>query len=160
MAEFAIALGAVALGVLAIVGYDAFRRPGDERDPEQPHNVARGSAQSEAEAAAPVSEMDEEAAAPLLAYVEEIGSGELPALAFDADPLGAPIPAGLPVAAPAEFIDTTANWLSCFAWPTTPAPSVPLSSVQVCEPDRFEPEGPTGVFPADWIAKVLAGGPR
>lgn len=57
-----------------------------------------------------------------------------PAQRFAADPLSAPLAGPL---APAVI-----------------AQSVPVS------PAPFQPEGPTGVFPSDWIAKVLAGGPR
>lgn len=76
--------------------------------------------------------------AELRAFVEEIGTGEFPSLAFVADPLGAPIPDGHLVAEPAFFHDVTADWLSTFAWPTSPAPPVPFSSVQVVEPDPYE----------------------
>lgn len=125
-------------------------------DMDAPINVERGRARSEAAMAAPVSDADEEAAAPLVAYVEKIGTGEFPSLAFAADPLGAPIPDGHLVADPAFFHDVTADWLSAFAWPTSPAPVVPFSSVQVVEPDPLELEGPTGVFSKDWIDRIIA----
>jgi hypothetical protein len=57
-----------------------------------------------------------------------------PAQRFAADPLGAPLAGPLVPAVIAQSV------------PVSPAP--------------FQPEGPTGVFPSDWIAKVLAGGPR
>lgn len=159
MTTFLIAAGFLALGIGALIAFDALRRPGDERDPEQPHNP-RTRADYVAATAAPLSEADKEAAAPLVAFVEEIGTDELPDLAFDIDPLAAPIPVGYRVAEAAFFHDVTADWLSAFAWPTSPAPVVPFSSVQVVEPDPFELEGPTGVFSRDWIEKAMAGGSR
>jgi hypothetical protein len=153
----AIVSGVAVAVLLFVIVADALRRPGDERDPEQPHNADRARSSSEAAAAAPISDVDEQAAAPLLAYVEEIGSGEFPALAFDADPLGAPIPETVQHADPALFNVSAAAWLLP-AWPT--APTVPLSSVQVAEPDPLLLDGPTVVWTQDWIAQVLAGGPR
>lgn len=160
MTALLIVSGIFAAGFTAVIVADAFRRPGDERDPEQPHNTDRARSSSEAAAAAPVSDVDEEAAAPLLAYVEEIGSDEFPVVAFAADPLTEPIPLDHPIALPAEYHDVWAERLSAFAWPTAPTPAVPLSSVQVCEPDPLNLEGPTAVWSRDWIAQVLAGGPR
>lgn len=136
MTTFLLAAGFLALGIGALIAFDALRRPGDERDPEQPHNP-RTRKHYEAETAAPLSQADVEAAAPLVAFVEEIGTGELPDLAFDIDPLAAPIPVGHRVAEPAFFHDVTADWLSAFAWPTSPAPAVPFTSVQVSEPDPY-----------------------
>lgn len=57
-----------------------------------------------------------------------------PVEAFAKDPLSAPLAGPLAPAVIAQLV------------PVSPAP--------------FQPEGPTGVFPSDWIAKVLAGGPR
>jgi hypothetical protein len=152
----AIVAGIVTLGIGALIAADALRRPGDERDLEATHTPLTR-ADYEAETAAPVSDQDEAAAAPLLAYVEEIGSGEFPALAFLVDPLSAPLPDDVPHADPALFNASAAAWLLP-AWPT--APTVPLSSVQVCEPDPLNLEGPTAVWSRDWITNVLAGGPR
>jgi hypothetical protein len=140
------------LGVGALIAADALRRPGDERDLEATHTPLTR-ADYEAEAAAPVSDVDEAAAAPLLAYVEEIGTGEFPALAFDADPLGAPIPETVKPADPALFNASAAAWLLP-AWPT--APSMPLSSVQLSEPEPFEPESFTRGWTREQLAQVLA----
>jgi len=154
MTAMLIITGLVVLGVGGTVAFDALRRPGDQRDPEQPRNVEKLRAHSEAEAAAPVSEADEAEAAQL---VDEISTGEFPALAFDVDPLAAPIPIGHTVADPALFNASAAAWLLP-AWPTTP--TVPLASVQVPEPDPLQLDGPTVVWHRDWINQVLAGGPR
>jgi hypothetical protein len=128
-------------------------------DMDAPMDVERHRAKSEAEMAAPVTEADEEAAAPLVAYVEAVGTNEFPNLAFDADPLGAPIPEGHLVAEPEFFTAVTADWLSVFSW--HPASRVPLASVQVAEPEPVEIEG----FTQSWtradvermVAKAKAG---
>lgn len=159
MTETLIIAGLLVLAVGSVIVVDALRRPPDERDPERTRRAVRTRADFEAEVAIAVSDVDEEAAAPLLAYVEEIGTGEFPAHAFDADPLGAPIPDGHRFALPADWHDTTADWLACFAWPPTTAPTTPLSSVlvpDVPEPAPFALEGPTGVFSKDWMDEVMA----
>jgi hypothetical protein len=103
-----------------------------------------------------LSAKDEAEVAELRAFVEEIGSGEFPSLAFDADPLGAPIPDGHRVEAEAFFHDLFADKISAFTWVAAERSTVALSSVQVVEPAPFELEGPTGVFSRDWINKVIA----
>jgi len=126
----------------------------DERDPEAPRDLDRGHARSEAEAAKEdaLSAADAAEVAELHEYFQEIGTGELPIIqAFDIDPLGAPIPADLPVAEPALFDDVTAHWLSLFTW-TAPADTVPLSSVQVPEPDPLELDG----FTTGWTKSEMA----
>lgn len=155
MTAILIVTGLLVLGVGSVIAADALRRPGDERDPEQPHNPLTR-ADYEAEAAAPVSEVDEAAAAPLLAYVEEVGTGEFPSLAFDADPLGAPIPDDHHPAEPAFFVEAVAGRFShqFSAWPA--APALPLSSVQVPDPDPFEAEGFTRGWTREQLAAVLA----
>lgn len=156
MTTILIVTALLVLGVGSVIAADALRRPGDERDPEQVHNADRGRANSEAAAAAEVSDVDELAAAPLLAYVEEIGTGEFPALAFDADPLGAPIPDDHHPAEPAFFVEAVAGRFShqFSAWPA--APALPLSSVQVPDPDPFEVEGFTRGWTREQLAAVLA----
>lgn len=158
MTTILIVSGILAVGFTAVVVADALRRPGDERDPEQPHRVEKVRAQSEAEAAGEVTEVDEAEAAELVAFVEAVGTDEFPVLAFGADPLTEPIPADHPIALPAEYHDVWAERLSAFAWPTAPAPSVPLSSVQVLEPEPFEPESFTRGWTREQLAQILAEG--
>lgn len=103
--------------------------------------------------AAPLSEADVVAAAPLVAFVEKISTGEqLLVLAFDTDPLATPIPEDRHVADPALFNDVTAEWLSLFTWPPT-AP-LSLSSLPLLEP---EPKDDDGEFTAErWTAIDVA----
>ena len=159
MTAILVSATAVVLAIGALMAYDALRRPGDERSPEQPHNP-RTRADYEAEVAAPVAAVDEVAAAPLVAFVEKIGTDEFPTLAFDADPLGECIPDGYVMESETFFNDLAATRLSAFTWTATPGTTVALSSVQVVEPAPFELEGPTGVFSRDWIEKAMAGGAR
>jgi len=140
------------LGIGSVIVADAFRRPGDARDPEQPHNPLTR-ADYEAETAAPVSEVDEAAASQLLAYVEKVGTGEFPSLAFAADPLGAPIPADHRFADPTLFNVSAAAWLLP-AWPT--APLLPLTSVQIADPDPFDVESFTRGWTREQIAALVA----
>lgn len=114
---------------------------------DAPINIERERAKSEAAMAAPVSAADEQDAAPYVAYVEEIGTGEFPNLAFEVDPLGAPIPDGYQTPELVFFQDTTASWLSAFSWTAAAEPPVPLASVQVAEPEPFEVMG----FTQTWI---------
>lgn len=154
-----IASGVVVLAVVAVVVFDALRRPGDQRDPEQPSNIERLRPQSKAAMAAPVSDADEQAAAELVSFVEEVSTGGFPSLAFDADPLGAPIPDGHVVEAETFFNDLAADRLSAFTWTAAARETVALSSVpvpHVPEVDPFALEGPTGVFGRDWMAQVMA----
>jgi hypothetical protein len=180
MRESLIAAAFLVLAFGAVVTADALRRRGDEKDPEQPVFVERDRAKSEAQMAAPVSDADEEAAAPLVAYVVEIGTDELPIVhppvrrrrvdkppsprqqaamraralapvrAFDADPLGAPIPGQHRAEEPALFEAEAERW---FAPALAAAPAFPDLPA---EPPSFDLEGPTGVFPKDWIAQVMA----
>lgn len=165
MADFLIALGIlVLLGVGAAVVVRV-RKNGtevkDQRDPEQPRNVERMRAASEAEAAKdePLSPADAEEAAELVAWVEEIGTGEqFLVLAFDADPLSAPIPEDLGFAEPDTFHEVTAGWLSQFTWSLPAEPATPLSSVKVIEPDPLLLESFTTGWSRDEIAAILAKG--
>lgn len=91
------------------------------------------------------------------AFVEKIGTGEFPALAFLADPLGAPIPEDHTYASPVDFHEVWAGKLSLFVWPTGPAEQVPLSSVQVPDPDPFELESFTRGWTRAQIAEMVAG---
>lgn len=145
MSDFLIALGILALLGVGVYVVDRVRKSGtevkDERDPEQPRNVERGHARSEAEAAKdePLSPAEAEEAAELVAFLDEIGTGEQPlVLAFDADPLTAPIPDDRAVADPDLFDEVTAGWLSLFTWTPVTDPVVPFSSVQISEPEPFE----------------------
>lgn len=130
----------------------------DEIDPEAPRNLERRRAASEAAAAADrvLSQHDEAEVAELHEYFQEIGTGEFPALAFLADPLGAPIPEDHTYASPVDFNEVWAGRLSLFVWPTTPAALVPLSSVQVPDPDPFELESFTGSWTAADVARMVA----
>jgi hypothetical protein len=133
----------------------------DERDPEQPRNVERGRAHSEAEAAkdVPLSEAEEEDAAELVAFLDKIGTGEqLLVLAFDADPLSAPIPEDRSYAEPDLWNDVTASWLSRFTWTLPTEPAVPFSSVQVSEPAPLDVESFTTGWTRAEIAEILAKG--
>jgi hypothetical protein len=156
VAELIAVAGFLVLLVGGIVATDALRRKGDEKDPERPVFVERDRAKSEAQMAAPVSEADEEAAAPYVAYVEEIGTNEFPTLAFDADPLGAPIPDGYVIEDEAYFNDVTAKWLAAFTWTAEAAPPVPLSSVQVVEPEPFEVMGFTQSWTTADVQRMVA----
>jgi hypothetical protein len=125
-------------------------------DMDAPMDLERNRARSEAEMAAPVSDADEEAAAPLVAYVEEIGTGEFPTLAFAADPLGAPIPDGHLVEEEAFFHDLFADKISAFTWAATPGTTVALSSVQVVEPAPIDLESFTGSWTRAEFAALAA----
>jgi hypothetical protein len=111
-------------------------------DMDAPMNVERERAKSEAAMAAPVSEADLAEAAPLVAYVEEIGTNELPIVrpavrrrrvdkppsarqqaairaralapvhAFAADPLAAPIPGQHRAEEPALFAAEAERWFA------------------------------------------------
>jgi hypothetical protein len=189
VAESLIVAGFLALVFGAVVTADALRRKGDEKDPEQPTFVERDRAKSEANMAAPVTEADEADAAPLVAYVVEIGTDELPlvhppvrrhrvdkppsrqqlavmrnralapARAFDADPLGAPIPGRHRLASPVDFGEQAERWF-------TPAVEAPPRTF----PDLpAEPaEWALGGFTAEWtkadvermVAEAKAGADR
>jgi hypothetical protein len=150
-----IAATAFALGIGALMAYDALRRPGDERSPEQPHNP-RTRADYEAEVAAPVAAVDEVAAAPLVAFVEKIGTDEFPTLAFDADPLGECIPDGYVMESETFFNDLAATRLSAFTWTAAERSTVALSSVQVVEPAPIDLESFTGSWTRAEFAALAA----
>jgi hypothetical protein len=103
-----------------------------------------------------LSAKDEAEIAELRAFVEEIGSGEFPSLAFDADPLGAPIPSGHALALPVDWHDATAAWLSAFTWAATPGTTVALSSVQVVEPTPLDLESFTVSWTRADIPRMVA----
>lgn len=168
MSDFLIALSIL---ILLGVGVTLVVRKGgtkvkDERDPEQPRNVDRGHARSEAEAAKdePLSPAEQEEAAELVAFLDEIGTDEFPMLPFDVDPLTAPIPEDRGYAEPDLFNDVTAGWLSMFTWTAPTDAVVPFSSVQISEPAPLELDG----FTASWtraemdaiLAKGKAGASR
>lgn len=159
MADWVIVVGVVAVIVAACLMFRPRKTLAGDMD--APINVEKQRARSEAAMAAPVSEADAEAAAPLVAFVEKISTDEFPDLAFDVDPLTAPLPAAHEQEDAALFNGVVAAAWFSQAWPT--GPSVPFSSVQVVEPGPPEPfalEGPTGVFSKDWIEQVMAGGAR
>lgn len=163
MADFLIALGiAVLLGVgVYVLMPKSGTKEKDERDPEAPRNVEKGRAHSEAEAAkdVPLSLADAEEAAELVAWVEEIGTGEQPLIvAFDADPLAAPIPEDRAVAEPDLFNDVTAGWLSMFTWTAAPDAVVPFSSVQISEPAPLELDSFTTSWTRAEMDAILAKG--
>jgi len=104
-----------------------------------------------------LSAKDEAEVAELRAFVEEIGSGEFPSLAFDADPLGAPIPDGYVVEPEAFFNHLAATRLSAFTWTATPGTTVALSSVQVVEPSPYELESFTQSWTRAEVERMVAG---
>lgn len=159
----------IALAILVIAGAYLVRRARkggngvkDEVDPEAPSSLERRRAAREAAAAAAAADRvlsghDEAEIAELHEYFQEIGTGELPlVVAFDADPLGAPIPEDHSYAEPVDFHEMWADKLSLFFWPTTPAAPIPLSSVQVPDPDPFEAESFTGSWTAADVARMVA----
>lgn len=149
-----VAVAVLGAGLLAYVLVMARRRT-MTGDMEAPMDLERHRAKSEAEMAAPVSEADDEDAAELVAYVEKIGTGELPlVVAFDADPLGAPIPEDRYITEPEHFNDVTAHWLSLFTW--SPSSTVPLTSVQVSEPPPFELESFTQGWTTADVERMVA----
>lgn len=130
------------VGALFVLNRKSGTKEKDEVDAEAPRNVEKSRAHSEAEAAkdAPLSPAEEEEAADLVAFLDEIGTGEQRMVfAFDVDPLTAPIPEDRAVAEPDVFNDVTANWLSMFTWTPAPAAALPLSSVQISEPAPADP---------------------
>ena len=163
MADVLIALGfLVLLGVgVTLVVRKSGTKVKDERDPEQPRNVDRGHARSEAEAARdePLSPAEEEEAAELVAFLDEIGTGEFPVLAFDIDPLTAPIPDDRAVADPDLFDEVTAALLlSRFTWTLPAEPAVPFSSVQISEPAPLELDSFTTGWTRAEMDAILARG--
>ncbi len=158
----------IAFGVLTLLGVGVYllkfksgTEEKDERDPEAPRNVERGHARSEAEAARnePLSPADAEQAAELVEFLAEIGTGEFPVLAFDLDPLTAPIPEGRAVADLDFFDEVNAGRLSLFTWTPPTEPAVPFASVQISEPEAWHLES----FTTDvWKAAqfIRAGGGR
>lgn len=157
----------IALSILILLGVGAtlvVRKSGtevkDERDPEQPRNVERGHARSEAEAAKdePLSPAEQEEAAELVAFLDEIGTDEFPMLAFDVDPLTAPIPDDRAVADPSLFDEVTAGWLSLFTWTLPAEPAVSFSSVQISEPAPLELDSFTTGWTRSEMDAILARG--
>jgi hypothetical protein len=156
----------IAFGILLLAGAGLalyVRKGGtkevkDEVDPEAPRNVERRRAASEAAATEdrPLSKADAAEADELHDYFQKIGTAEFPALAFVADPLGAPIPDDHGLSAPTMFDEAWADKLSLFTWSAASTAPVSLSSVQVSEPESWQLEGPTGVFSRDWINQVMA----
>ncbi len=148
----AVVLGAGVLAYLLVLA----RRKTFAGDMAAPMDLEKARAGSEAEMTAPISKADAAAAAPLIAFVKEIGTGEQRLVsAFDADPLSAPIPEGRHVAEPALFNHVTAEWLSLFTW-SPRAAALPISSVHVPEPEPLELES----FSVEWttgdIARMVA----
>lgn len=158
MRDFLIALFVLAggFGALQLV----LRKSGTEEKDEVDHRPHPDRVAYEAEVAKAghdhLSAADAAEVAEFEAFVEEIGTGEFPALAFLADPLGAPIPEDHTYASPVDFHEVWAGKLSLFVWPTTPAALAPLSSVQVPDPDPFELESFTGSWTAADVARMVA----
>lgn len=75
--------------------------------------------------------------------------------AFAADPLYAPIPGRHRMEEPELFAERIEEWFAPVV-----APSSAPFPVRPQEPEPLELEGPTGVFPRDWIQQVMAGGAR
>lgn len=179
-----IASGVVLLAIVSVSAFDALRRPGDQRDPEQPTNVEKLRPQSEAAAAGArhdqLSEKDAADAEELSAWHAEISAEHplvgpavhrrhvhkppsarqqaairaralAPLHAFAADPLAAPIPGQHRAEEPRLFAAEAERWFApALAAAPRAFPDLPA------EPLAFEAEGPTGVFPKDWIAQVMA----
>lgn len=165
MANTLIAFGILVLLGVAVYAVDRVRKSGtevkDQRDPEQPRNIEKGRAHSEAEAAKdePLSPADAEEAAELCAWVEEIGTGEqFLVLAFDADPLSAPIPDDRLVDQLDLWDDVAANLLSRFTWTLPAEPAVPFSSVQISEPAPLELDSFTTGWTRSEMDAILAKG--
>jgi hypothetical protein len=140
---------------------------------EAPMDLERGRAKSEAAMTAPLSEADATAAAPLVAFVEEIGTDELPIVipvrrrkgyrkpvrwqivaarrrvlyGFGADPLAAAIPGRHRVEEPVLFDDQTLRWFSL----ALPFPELPA------EPVALPPLDFTGEFRRSDLIKMLEG---
>lgn len=138
-------------------------KSGIEEMPAQ-HQVDRDRAAYEAEIAkAEREQLSAADEAEIAAFEAFVNTGELPNLAFAADPLGENIPDGYVMEPESFFNDLAASRLSAFTWTAASRTTVALSSVQVVEPAPPEPfalEGPTGVFSKDWIEQVMAGGAR
>lgn len=141
-----IAAGIVALAALGL--WLVLRKNGtrvkDEIDPEAPRNLERRRAASEAAAAADkvLSDADAAEVAELHEYFQEIGTGEFPVLAFQADPLGA------------SPLDT--YW----RLPAVTVEDAPLFrelTERMSMPSPPDIDGPTGVWAVGWIDSVLAG---
>jgi len=165
MSDFLIALGILVLlgvGVTVAVrvrkgGTEEHRRaaPADRPHPDRVAYEAEV-AKAETKNLPPAEEAE---VAELHAFFEEIGTGEqFLVLAFDADPLFAPIPDDRAVADPTLFDDVTANWLSLFTWTLPAEPAVPFASVQISEPPPLELESFTTGWTKDEIADILARG--
>lgn len=144
MPDFLIALGIlVLLGVgVAVTVY--WRKNGTEdeqrdtpADRPHPDRVAYEAEVAKAEHLPPAEEAE---VAELHAFFEEIGTGEqFLVLAFDADPLSAPIPDDRTYAEPDLWNDVFADRLSLFTWTLPAEPAVSFSSVQVSEPPPPSP---------------------
>lgn len=164
MTDFLIALGIlVLLGVAVRVAVRVRKSgTGDEHrdtpaDRPHPDRVAYEAEVAKAEHDV-LSAAEEAEVAELHAFVEEIGTGEqFLVLAFDVDPLTAPIPDDR-YAEPDTFHEVTANWLSQFTWTLPAEPAVPFSSVQVSEPDPLELETFTTGWSRAQMAAILAKG--
>ncbi len=154
MRDFLIALAILGGALLCYILVKPRKVLAGEMD--APIDIERQRAKSEAAMAAPITEEDEEEAAPLVAYVEEIGSGEFPSLAFDADPLGERIPDGYVMEEEAFFHHLAATRLSAFTWAAAPGTTVALSSVQVVEPAPLELESFTASWTAVEVARMVA----
>lgn len=112
-------LGAGGYGLWLMLRNGGTKKVKDEVDPEAPRFIERRRAASEAAAAADVvlSEAEVAEVAELHEYFQEIGTGEqFLVLAFDADPLSAPIPDDRAQAEPALFEDVWKERLSLFTW--------------------------------------------
>ncbi|WP_433078963.1 hypothetical protein ACQP1P_38820 [Dactylosporangium sp. CA-052675] len=151
-ADFLIALGLAVLGGAVVV---VIRRRGG--GPAERHRV-----RAIAAAIAPLPDLrnadEHEHVQEIHALYEQYRTDEFPTLAFDADPLGAPIPDGYRVEAEQFFHDLAADRLSAFTWTTAQRETVALASVPIPHVPTVEPfalEGPTGVFSKDWIDSVM-----
>lgn len=152
--DFLVALAILGAGVLFYVLVRPRKTLAGDMD--APMDLDRARARSEAAMAAPITEADEQAAAPLVAYVEEIGTDEFPDLAFEVDPLTAPIPDGYRVEGETFFNNLAADRLSAFTWTAAVRETVALSSVQVVEPPVFELESFTASWTAADVARMVA----
>lgn len=162
MPEFLIALGILILlgvGVALVVRKGGTEEEHRDAPADRPHpdRVAYEAEVAKAEHDH-LSEAEAAEVADFEAFVEEIGTGEqLLVLAFDADPLAAPIPEDRGFAEPDLFHDVTAAWLSRFVWTLPTEPAVPFSSVQISEPEPYESVSFTRGWTRAQIEDMVAG---
>ena len=164
MADFLIALSILILLGAAVYVAERVRKSGTEDEPrdapaDRPHpdRVAYEAEVAKAETKH-LPPAEEAVVAELHAFFEEIGTDEFPVLAFDVDPLTAPIPEDRAVADPSLFDEVTAGWLSLFTWTLPAEPATSISSVQISEPEPLELDSFTTGWTRAEMDAILAKG--